>query len=941
VDNWSEVERLFHAALEQPRSNRAEFLDQACPEDLQLRNEVQQLLDRAVQEDGFLEGSPLSSIVTPSAGLPPGQMIGRFRIVNLIGAGGMGEVYRARDDRLQRDVAVKVLPPAFALDRDRRCRFEQEARAAGMLNHPNILAVYDIGIEEGRMHVVSELLEGETLRQRLASGPVPLREAVDWAIQTAQGLGAAHRKGVVHRDLKPDNLFLTRDGHVKILDFGLAKIVQSPAAGNAFDTAPGTVMGTAAYMSPEQVRAEAVDQRSDIFSFGAVLYEMVARKRPFDGESAPEIMHGILKAEPPDLTAQDVPPALDRVIRHCLEKEPDRRFQTAQDLPFALESARSLSPVVPGSKTSEPKLAPLTSSTVDAVAPAGPQSDALLWPAESQKIRPLLRWSILAAAGLLLIALAAICAIAIDRRLRESPQPSFQQVTFRKGIIGGARFALGGQNVVYSAAWDGAPLEVYSCQPGKPEARRLDPTGAQLLSVSSDGEMALSLGAKWQAFFFFSGTLARGSLSGGTPKELLENVASAEWSPDGAKLAVVRLVNGTPRLEYPIGKVLYQPPSGWIEGPRFSPDGRQLAFIVHPTGGNTDGAVHLVDLDGHESKISPDYYAVRGLAWSPATGEIWYAASMKKEECALYASTATGRRRLLWRAPSPTTLYDIARDGRVLLATENIRYETLGAAPGETHEHSLSWGDIDNPVDISGDGSAVLLNVEIQGMGAYLRKMDGSPATRLGAGFPIALSPDGKRVVALPTFGQSQEVGVLPTGPGDPVWFQSAVTFMPRGAGWFPDSRRVVLTGRDKQQPVRSYAFDTTTGQATPITPEGTAGTLLSPDGKYLLVAANRKSALYPVDGGPPIPVADFGPGRPVRWTLDHNAIYLSEWSLPGRIYRADLKTGQRKLARELMPSDPAGIVRIDWGTTTPDGRAYAYAFFRMQHQLMIAHGFE
>src|SRR5256712_2463494 len=286
--------------------------------------------------------------------LAAGTHLGPYEILAPLGAGGMGEVYRARDTRLGRDVAVKVLPSTFSADADRLHRFEQEACAAGALNHPNILIVHDVGTHDGAPYVVSELLEGETLRQRISGAALAQRRAIDYALGIAHGLAAAHVKGIVHRDLKPENIFITKDGRVKILDFGIAKLTQAEGSPSQTDiptrrvnTDPGVVMGTAGYMSPEQVRGQAVDHRSDIFSFGAILYEMLSGRRAFHGESAADTMSAILKEDPPDLsdTNQNISPALERLVNHCLEKNPEARFHSAQDLAFALEAISGASPV--------------------------------------------------------------------------------------------------------------------------------------------------------------------------------------------------------------------------------------------------------------------------------------------------------------------------------------------------------------------------------------------------------------------------------------------------------------------------------------------------------------------------------------------------------------------------------------------------------------------
>src|SRR6266568_1829278 len=267
-----------------------------------------------------------------------GSRLGPYEIVSTLGAGGMGEVYRAKDPRIGREVAIKILPDLWSRDRNRLRRFEQEARAAGGLNHPALLTIYDVGEQEGTPFLVSELLEGETLRRRLHGGPLSPRRAIEYAIQIARGLAAAHGKGVVHRDIKPENLFITKDGRVKVLDFGLAKL-ETPTTSKEM-TAPGAVMGTAGYMSPEQVRGEEVDQRSDIFSLGTVLYECLAGEAPFRHDSAIATTNAILAEDPPDI---QVSPGLERVVSRCLEKHREARFQSAADLAFHLEDLSDVS----------------------------------------------------------------------------------------------------------------------------------------------------------------------------------------------------------------------------------------------------------------------------------------------------------------------------------------------------------------------------------------------------------------------------------------------------------------------------------------------------------------------------------------------------------------------------------------------------------------------
>ncbi len=480
-----------------------------------------------------------------------GTRMGPYEIVAAIGAGGMGEVYRARDARLGREVAIKVLPASFAADADRLGRFEQEARAIGALNHPNILGVYDIGTHDGAPYVVSELLEGDTLRARIGTSPLPHRKAIDYASQIARGLAAAHEKGIVHRDLKPDNVFVTRDGRVKILDFGLAKLTEAGAAIEAETallaharplTSAGTVLGTVGYMSPEQVRGQAVDHRSDIFSFGVVLYEMLTGRRAFHADSAVETMNAILKEDPAPAGDQDhpLPPALDRIVLHCLEKNPEERFQSARDVAFDIESLSSLS----------------SQAVIDTPTPQRR------------------RWLRHAALAALAIAAGAALFVA-GRSTTRTTTATFEPLTFRRGSVTFARFAPDGRTIVYAANFEGGPLEIYSTQPGSPESRPLN-LKADLQAVSRHGEMAVLLERPGK-----DPVLARLPIGGGAPREVLENVRSADWAPDGESLAVVRTEGGRDTLEFPIGRVLYRA-HGWLSDVNVSPEGRPRRLLRAP-----------------------------------------------------------------------------------------------------------------------------------------------------------------------------------------------------------------------------------------------------------------------------------------------------------------------------------------------------------------------
>ncbi|MCU1350448.1 MAG: hypothetical protein JWO56_3478, partial [Acidobacteria bacterium] len=505
--------------------------------------------------------------------LEAGTLLGPYKIIEPIGAGGMGEVYRALDTRLERHVAVKVLSKNFSMDADALRRFEQEARAAGMLNHPNILAIYDIGTEDTQRYIVSELLEGESLRIRLRQGPLPARKATDYAVQVARGLAAAHEKGIVHRDLKPENLFITRDGQIKILDFGLVKLMapRVPDANSVDDhaptapvtpTEPGRLLGTVGYMAPEQIRGGSGDHRSDIFAFGAILFEMLAGRPAFRGESPIETLNSILKDDAPDFydLGIRVPSMLERTVRHCMEKNPDERFQSARDLAFDLGAMSGLtSPAMP-----------------------------LMLP----RIRWRSIWKPLAWLAVLALLLAG--SYAIGTRNGRRPPPTFKRLTFRSGTIAHARFGPDGQTIYYSAKWAGNPVSVFAVRPDSPESRDLGFGHADILAISRSGQLAISLRRHPIGYAREVGTLAQVAIAGGAPRELLEDVEAADWSPDG-RLAIVRAVATHSRLEFPIGKVLYES-SGWISHPRFSPDGTKLGFLDHPILNDDRGNVALIEL---------------------------------------------------------------------------------------------------------------------------------------------------------------------------------------------------------------------------------------------------------------------------------------------------------------------------------------------------------
>jgi len=866
--------------------------------------------------------------------LTAGTKLGRYEIRSQLGAGGMGEVYRAFDPKINREVAIKVLPAAFSADRDRLARFEQEVQAAGALNHPNILSIYDVDTHDGSPYVVSELLDGETLHDRVKGVAIPSRKALDYALQVAKGLAAAHERGIVHRDLKPENIFITKDGRVKILDFGIAKLTESSSREAQTDvptrkvkTDPGAVMGTVGYMSPEQVRGRAVDHRSDIFSFGAVLYEMLSGKRAFRGESAVDTLSAILKEDPPDLstTNSNVAPALERIVRHCLEKNPEERFQSARDLAFDLETLSGISG------------APVISASDIAIAPQRSK-----WG----------RWPIIALAAIVGAVVIGVGAFIAGKRASVTPQPSYHQLTFRLGIVSAARFAPDGQTIVYSAAWDGNDPQLFSARPDSPESRSLGLLDANLLAISSTGEMAIQLISA-----DLSTKLARVPLAGGAPREVIENVDYADWSPDGADLAIVRTVGGKSRLEYPVGKGLYET-TGSIDFPRVSRKGDMIAFLDHPAQGDSAGMVAVVDLAGKERTLSAKYTNTEGLAWSPDGTEVWFTGSKQAFNQSLHAVTLNGQERLIESVAGDILLDDIAADGHVLLIRWGFREGIILGSPSQTKERDLYWHDCSEVQDLSPDGKVLLFNEGCEAAGAefqtYIRKTDGSPAVRLGPGFGSSLSPDGKWVISA-RYGSPAQLVLLPTGTGEPrPLTQDSINHLhfPAPPRWFPDGKRFFFNGNEPGHGIRAYAQNTEGGSPHPITPEGSIGYVVSPDGKSLVaVDSERKAFLYAVEGGEARSIPGFIVGeKPIQWSADGHSLYVAQFGRASiRVSLLDLASGRRQPWKEIAPQDATGLggypglQLMAFGFSslvlTPDAKSYAYYYSRDLSDLYLVEG--
>ena len=847
-----------------------------------------------------------------------GQRVGHYRVLEKIGAGGMGEVFRARDERLGRDVALKFIRPASSDNPDHLRRFEQEARAAAALNHPNILAIYDVGFEGTTPYIVTELLHGKTLRQRLVEGPIPLRQASDFALQVAQGLTAAHERHIVHRDLKPENLFITEDDRIKILDFGVAKLQAPPDENRGVEslttvTKSGAVVGTVAYMSPEQLRGKPVDHRSDIFSFGAILYEMLSGRRAFHGETEVDTMTAVLREDPPvaSLDQAAVPAGYQDILKHCLEKEPEDRFQSAKDLAFALQTLAGTSLARSGRQRPRPK-----------------NGGALPW----------------AMVAIMAVAIALLAATTLLRP--PTQQPVYDRLTFEAGTVYAARFASHDQSIVYGAAWNGKPVQLFSTVGNSLLSQPLNLEKANLLAVSPSNELAVVLdGTHNGQLETVDGTLARAPLAGGSPREVLPDVRWADWDARG-QLAVVHYAEGRSRLEYPIGHVLYQS-NGWISNIRLAPQGDRIAFMDHPALWDTRGVVSVVDLAGHVHTLSSEWKSEEGLAWRPDSKEIWFTAVEKGHDLGLMAVDLSGKLRTVLDLPVGITLQDIASDGRVLVALNSRRLATAFMTLGDTHDVDLSWHDWNSVRDISPDGKFILFEdaSEISGPGyaVVVRKVDGTLPVRLGEGSAGGFSPDGKWAASIPTT-QATQINLLPIGPGQPRSINvTGLAHVHNGwARFLSDGQRLTVNGDETGHAARCYVVDLSSGKAKPATPDGFSCGPSSPDGRAVVgKGANGSSVIYFLDGSAPRFIPYLNPRfNPLQWSNNGSLLYGSHaGEFPSNIYQVEIKTGHETLVQELKPGVPAGVVTVAPIVISRDGAHFAYSYNQTLSTLYLISG--
>ena len=865
-----------------------------------------------------------------------GTRLGPYEIVSALGAGGMGEVYRARDTRLGRDVAIKVLPTGLSSDPDRLVRFEQEARAAAALNHPNILAVFDIGTHESAPYIVSELLEGETLRERLASGALPARKAIEYAIQVARGLAAAHEKGIVHRDLKPDNVFVTTDGRVKILDFGLAKLTEREAAApfvSALPTTPpltlaGMVLGTIGYMAPEQVRGLAADARTDIFAFGALLYEMLSGRRAFGGDTTIDVMTAILKEDPPDLPTAEraMPPALQRIVDRCLEKSPAARFQTATDLAFALESLTAQSGTTPAV------------AAIDAARPA-----PVLWGRRAAML-----W---ASAACVLLLATIVLGIGYVSRAPVAPslvrftigEPT--DVTFSGGpaYAPGAAISPDGRHVAFMAARTGASTTLLWVRSlDSPEARPLTGTDGASFPFWSPDSKSIA--------FFAQSKLRRVDVSGGPSQTLCDAPAGegGTWNRDGVivfapdatgALARVSSAGGQP---VPATKLSAADKDTSHRWPDFLPDGRHFLFLSQPSNVVHAGSLDSADVTRLVNADSRALYAPGYLLFI-------------REDTLVAQPFDAGRLETTGEAvPVAEDIRVNTANGRAAFAVSEsgvLVYRT-GTAGNPVQ---LTWfdragreiGKVGQPkdyrgIDLSPDGQRIVLHLHeaVTGTagGGGLWLLDPTRGTESRFTFTGAhdtaphWSPDGSRVV----FGSSRSgevpnLYVKPAGGATPeeVLLKTDVAKAPRS--WSAAGRFVIYESIGGKTSTDIWVLPLA-GDRKPIpfltTPASEAQGELSPDGRWMVYTSNESGPYdiyvqpFPATGGKWL--VSTGGGVEPHWRRDGKELYYLA-AAPLRLMAVDVKT-QGAMFEASVPHALFDLTGYPLGGIGPGNSSGAYA---------------
>jgi len=841
----------------------------------------------------------------------------RYRLERELGQGGMATVYLAQDLKHDRKVAVKVLRPELAAVIGAE-RFLTEIKTTANLQHPHILPLFDSGRTGGQadgrtddfLFYVMPFVEGESLRDRLSrEKQLPVADAIRIASEVASALDYAHRHNVIHRDIKPENILL-HDGSALVADFGIA--LAASRAGGTRMTETGMSLGTPHYMSPEQAMGEReLTARSDIYALGAMTYEMLLGEPPFTGPTAQSIVAKVMTEKPAPMVARRdrIPPAVEEAVLTALEKLPADRWASAAEFAAAL-----------GGQT---------------VGRTGGRT--LGGPASA---RPPVRLSALLLGSAALLALGFIAGRWVLAR-GSATLPSFTQKSFRNEAIFNARFAPDGQTIVFSAS-DSASPELFIIRPDYAEPSPLGYSGAHLLSISSKGEMAVLLRAEYLRHRLFQGTLARVPIGGGAPREVLDSVREADWSPDGTELAVIHSVNGRDRLEFPLGTVVYEG-AGYLSDPRVSHDGKRVAFAEHPFRWDDRGTVKIVDRTGRQLAVTEEFASIEGLAWRPGDTEVLFSAVSGASRLVVHAVSIAGRDRVALSSAGDLTTQDVSPSGQLLLTRDDIPYRLFLRGPGAKHDRDVSWLDTPLSPKLSRDGSLLAFTNGGTDAGnnyaVMLQKTDSGQVARLGEGESAAFSPDGRWLL---TFVPSTppKVVLYPIGAGAerPVDVGPFETI--GSADWFPDGRSILVCGNRAGEASRCYVQSLAGGAGRAVTPAGTGTGRVSPDGQQIAAfGPSLGHRLYGVTGdtGRQIPGLAFN-DIVVRWSPDGRAL-LAWRGNSTTLDRLDLATGRRTPLLAPAGGRAIGVSRLAFITLADDQRVYAYVLAQYNSLLFTVDG--
>lgn len=862
-----------------------------------------------------------------------GRRLGPYEIVSPIGAGGMGEVYKARDARLNRFVAIKVLPEDVSADPDRLRRFEREARAASALNHPNIVTVHDVGVSGSTSYLAMELVEGKTLRDLLLPGPLPIKKLLDIAAQIADGLAAAHEAGIVHRDLKPRNVIVTREGHVKIVDFGLAKQPVSSDADlgksgastlSERGTLSGEVVGTVEYMSPEQARGKPIDYRSDQFSFGTVLYEMATGTHAFARNTAADTLVAVLQQEPSPIAQlrPEVPPPLRWVVERCLAKSASDRYRSTRDLASELQSLKD--------HISEVTIA---------------QPEPAKAPVAGVRFRLLV-------AGLAVVAAAGFWLL-LSATLRQRPiQPEFRRLTFRNGVVSRALFVPNSNSILYTATWDDQPPGSFLALPDSPGLdRRLESELQLPMAYTEDGSQVLVLLGSSRPTIDVRGTLAWWPAPGGKARPILEDGGWADWARKGHFFAVVHHTGAERVLEIRTEAGLVRPlfrTRGAISYVRVSPDEKNVAFIHHPSRFDDAGELRVASTAGSGSRsLTQSFERCLGLDWNQKTGEVWFTASYRNPySSTVWAVDLSGRVRSLYSLPDLFVLHNVALAGnRCLLILSENRISLTVRRSNEAPK-DMSWLGMTMIADISPDSRSILFfdgGTTATTSGIWIRPVDGGDAVPWGSGEPGAFSPDGRSVVALTrALAGPAELEIVPIGPGATrqLTFSKANHWSPSFAG-----RSTLLFVSSEGGSSQIWRIETNGTGTRPLGAKGCDLPKASPAlTEFLCICGEERNALfvYPLNKGKV---------RELYRAAGNARFHYARWSDSGgqvfavtrerKLLTIDSSTGAL-LKEEILPLPPSGVYGTFYrAAINGDGTVQAYSVARSSSGLYDCTGLQ